>query len=46
MDLLQSGAMAYCRKGGQTRHLVDTIERSIRAHKALRTGSSLPPAAA
>ncbi len=35
VDLLQAGAMAYCRKGGDTRHLADTIERSIRAHRAL-----------
>lgn len=46
MDLLQSGAMAYCRKGGQTGQLADTIERSIQAHKALGSGSSLPPSAA
>jgi DNA-binding NarL/FixJ family response regulator len=44
MDLLQAGAMAYCRKGGQTRQLADTIERSIRAHRAL--GSASPRAAA
>jgi DNA-binding NarL/FixJ family response regulator len=46
MDLLTSGAMAYCRKGGPTRQLADTIERSILAHKALGSGSPPPPSAA
>lgn len=40
LDLLQAGAMAYCRKGGETHRLVDTIERSIRAHKALGARSA------
>lgn len=37
LDLLQAGAMAYCRKGGETHRLADTIERSIRAHRSLGT---------
>ena len=35
LELLHRGAVAYCRKGGETRQLADTIERSIRAHRAL-----------
>ena len=35
LELLQAGAMAYCRKGGETRQLGDTIERAIRAHRTL-----------
>lgn len=35
LELLSAGAMAYCRKGGETYRLADTIERSIRAHRAL-----------
>jgi DNA-binding NarL/FixJ family response regulator len=38
LELLQGGAVAYCRKGGETRQLADTIERSIRAHRALNAG--------
>lgn len=37
LELLQAGAMAYCRKGGETRQLADTIERAIRAHRTLRS---------
>ena len=40
LDLLQAGAVAYCRKGGETRQLADTIERSIRAHRTLGTASA------
>jgi DNA-binding NarL/FixJ family response regulator len=35
LDLLRAGAMSYCRKGGDPHELVRTIERSIRAHRAL-----------
>jgi len=35
LGLLQAGAVTYCRKGGETRQLAETIERSIRAHRTL-----------
>lgn len=35
LDLLQAGAISYCRKGGDMQQLIDTLERSIRAHRAL-----------
>jgi DNA-binding NarL/FixJ family response regulator len=41
LELLQAGAVAYCRKGQNPHHLADTIDRSIRAHRAL---SSSPAA--
>lgn len=32
-ELLQAGAITYCRKGIEPSHLVDTLERSILAHR-------------
>jgi DNA-binding NarL/FixJ family response regulator len=32
-DLLQAGAITYCRKGIEPAHLVDTLDRSILAHR-------------
>jgi DNA-binding NarL/FixJ family response regulator len=44
LELLEAGAMSYCRKGVDTHRLADTIERSIRAHQALSTAPARPHA--
>lgn len=35
LELLEAGAMSYCRKGVEPHQLIDTLERSIRAHREL-----------
>lgn len=35
VQLLQAGAMSYCRKGLDPHRLAETVERSIRAHREL-----------
>jgi DNA-binding NarL/FixJ family response regulator len=44
VDLLQAGAMSYCRKGVETHQLAETIERSIVAHRRLPAPCAVPAA--